>query len=291
MDDRLVAAAERACAVAGVRDGTLDTGVAGLKIARRPEPSALEAMVYEPLVCFVVQGAKDTGTKAGSVRASAGRLLVVSHDIPIVSKIVEATAARPYLALILPLDLSVLRGLEEEIGGAGGGAGAVSRALSLHEADAPLREAFGRLLDLVERPGEAGVLGPLVQKEIHYRLLSSPQGATLRALLQADGHAGRIGQVIAHLRAHVADPLATEELARLAGMSRSSFHEHFKTVTATTPLQYQKELRLLQARERLQAGGQSVSAVAFEVGYESPTQFSREYARKFGASPRHDLRA
>ena len=289
MDDRVVAAAERACAVAGVRDGTLDTGVAGLKIARRPEPSALEAMVYEPLVCFVVQGAKDTGTKAGSVRASAGRLLVVSHDIPIVSKIVEATAARPYLALILPLDLSVLRGLEEEIGGAGGGA--VSRALTLHEAEAPLREAFGRLLELVERPGEAAVLGPLVQKEIHYRLLSSPQGANLRALLQADGHAGRIGQVIAHLRAHVADPLATEELARLAGMSRSSFHEHFRTVTATTPLQYQKELRLLQARERLQAGGQSVSAVAFEGGYESPTQFSREYARKFGASPRHDLRA
>ena len=289
MDDRVVAAAERACAVAGVRDGTLDTGVAGLKIARRPEPSALEAMVYEPLVCFVVQGAKDTGTKAGSVRASAGRLLVVSHDIPIVSKIVEATAARPYLALILPLDLSMLRGLEEEIGGSGGGA--VSRALTLHEAEAPLREAFGRLLELVERPGEAGVLAPLVQKEIHYRLLSSPQGANLRALLQADGHAGRIGQVIAHLRAHVADPLATEELARLAGMSRSSFHEHFRTVTATTPLQYQKELRLLQARERLQAGGQSVSAVAFEVGYESPTQFSREYARKFGASPRHDLRA
>ena len=182
-----------------------------------------------------------------------------------------------------------MRGLEEEIGGSGGGA--VSRALSVHEADAPLREAFGRLLGLVERPGEAGVLGPLVQKEIHYRLLTSPQGATLRALLQADGHAGRIGQVIAHLRAHVADPLTTEELARLAGMSRSSFHEHFRTVTATTPLQYQKELRLLQARERLQAGGQSVSSVAFEVGYESPTQFSREYARKFGASPRHDLRA
>ncbi|MDM8164680.1 AraC family transcriptional regulator [Roseovarius sp.] len=289
VDDRLVAAAERICAVEGVRDGTLKTGVAGLMIARRPEPSALEAMVYEPLVCFVVQGAKDTGTKAGSVRASAGRLLLVSHDIPIVSRIVEATRERPYLALILPLDLSVLRGLEEEIGGAGGGA--VSRALSVHEAEAPLREAFGRLLELVERPGEAGVLGPLVQKEIHYRLLTSPQGANLRALLQTDGHAGRIGQVIAHLRAHVADPLATEELARLAGMSRSSFHEHFRTVTATTPLQYQKELRLLQARERLQAGGQSVSAVAFEVGYESPTQFSREYARKFGASPRHDLRA
>ncbi|MEQ8294567.1 MAG: AraC family transcriptional regulator [Roseovarius sp.] len=288
-DDRLVAAAERICAAEGVRDGTLTTGVAGLMIARRPEPSALEAMIYEPLVCFVVQGAKDTGTKAGSVRASAGRLLLVSHDIPIVSRIVEATRERPYLALILPLDLSVLRGLEEEIGGAG--RGTVRRALSVHEADAPMREAFGRLLGLAERPGEAGVLGPLVQKEIHYRLLTSPQGATLRALLQADGHAGRIGQVIAHLRAHVADPLTTEELARLVGMSRSSFHEHFRTVTATTPLQYQKELRLLQARERLQAGGQSVSAVAFEVGYESPTQFSREYARKFGASPRHDLRA
>lgn len=289
MGDRLLAAAERVCAAAGVTDGTLRTGVAGLAVARRPALSALEAMVYEPLVCFVLQGTKETGTQGGSVRASAGRLLVVSHDIPIVSRIVEATVERPYLALILPLDMAVLRGLEAEIGGADGGP--AGRALSVHEAEAPLREAFGRLLDLVERPGEAGVLGPLVQKEIHYRLLTSPEGANLRALLQTDGHAGRIGQVIAHLRAHVADPLATEELARLAGMSRSSFHEHFKTVTATTPLQYQKELRLLQARERLQAGGQSVSAVAFEVGYESPTQFSREYARKFGASPRHDLRA
>ncbi|MEQ8899128.1 MAG: AraC family transcriptional regulator [Roseovarius sp.] len=288
-DDRLVAAAERICATDGVRDGTVDAGVAGLMIARRPALSALEAMLYEPLVCFVVQGAKEVGTKGGSVRASAGRLLVVSHDVPIVSKIVEATGERPYLALILPLDMAMLRSLEAEINGASGGQ--AGRALALHEADAPLRDAFGRLLDLAERPGEAGVLGPLVQKEIHYRLLASPQGASLRALLDSDGRAGRISTVIAHLRAHVGDPLATEDLARLAGMSRSSFHEHFKTVTATTPLQYQKELRLLQARERLQAGGNSVSAVAFEVGYESPTQFSREYARKFGASPRHDLRA
>ncbi|MBY5986651.1 AraC family transcriptional regulator [Roseovarius atlanticus] len=286
--DRKIAAAERVCAAAGVADGTVDTGVARLAIARRPALSPLEAMIYEPLVCFVLQGAKDTGTQGGGVRASAGRMLVVSHDVPIVSRIVEATPHRPYIALILPLDLSILRELVPEVDG--DQAGGTGRAMTLHEADDPLCDAFARLLDLVERPGEAGVLGPLVQREIHYRLLVSPQGATLRALL-ADGPAGRISDVIAHLRAHVAEPVRTEALARLAGMSRSTFHARFKAVTATTPLQYQKEMRLLQAREHLRLGGQSVSSVAFAVGYESPTQFSREYTRKFGAPPREDLRA
>ncbi|MFN3208968.1 MAG: AraC family transcriptional regulator N-terminal domain-containing protein [Roseovarius sp.] len=295
MDDRLVAAAEGVCAKAGLVDGTVETGVAGMMIARRPERTAMEAMIYEPLVCFVLQGAKETGVRGGSVRASEGRMLVVSHDVPIVSRIVEATRARPYLVLILPLDVAMLRALAAEAGEsgaqgqAGGGAGA--RALSVHAADPALRDAFARLLDLVDRPAEAAVLAPLVQREIHYRLLVSPQGASLRALLEADGRAGRISDVIAHLRANVARPVRTETLARLAGMSRSTFHAHFKSVTATTPLQYQKELRLLQARERLQSGGQSVSSVAFAVGYESPTQFSREYTRKFGGPPREDLRA
>ena len=285
--DRMIAAAERVCAAAGVADGTFETGVVRLAVARRPVLTAMEAMIYEPLVCFVLQGAKEVGTQGGTVRASAGRMLVVSHDVPIVSRIIETTRERPYIALILPLDLSILRKLMSEM--EEDQVGRIGRALTLHEADEPLCDAFARLLDLVERPGEAGVLGPLVQREIHYRLLLSPQGATLRALL-AGGPAGRISDVIAHLRAHVADPVRTEELARLAGMSRSTFHTRFKAVTATTPLQYQKEMRLLQAREHLRLGGQSVSSVAFAVGYESPTQFSREYARKFGAPPREDLR-
>lgn len=172
--DRMIAAAERVCAAAGVADGTVDTGVARLAIARRPALSPLEAMIYEPLVCFVLQGAKDTGTQGGGVRASAGRMLVVSHDVPIVSRIVEATPHRPYIALILPLDLSILRELVSEVDE--DRAGGTGRAMTLHEADDPLCDAFARLLDLVERPGEAGVLGPLVQREIHYRLLVSPQG-------------------------------------------------------------------------------------------------------------------
>ncbi|MBK7400694.1 MAG: helix-turn-helix domain-containing protein [Myxococcales bacterium] len=132
------------------------------------------------------------------------------------------------------------------------------------------------------------MLGPLVLKEIHYRLLVAPFGGMLRRLLRHDSQASAIARAIGHIRGDIRSPLAIPELARRVGMSTSSFHQHFKTITSTTPLQYQKELRLLEAR-RLLAGGASVTATAFEIGYESPSQFSREYARKFGVPPSQDI--
>jgi AraC-like DNA-binding protein len=130
---------------------------------------------------------------------------------------------------------------------------------------------------------------PLIRKELHFRLLLAPHGAMLRQLVSHDSHASCIARAIERIRESFRAPLAVPELAQAAGMSPSSFHKHFKTITETTPLQYQKDLRLLEARRLLQEGHHSVSETAFEVGYESPTQFSREYARKFGASPRNDI--
>jgi AraC-like DNA-binding protein len=158
-----------------------------------------------------------------------------------------------------------------------------------HRADPTLLDALRRYLELVDSPADAKVLGPLVSREIHYRLLVAPFGGMLRRLIRRDSNASAIARAIGHLRGDLCSPVVIPDLARRVGMSTSSFHKHFKAVTATTPLQYQKELRLLEARRLLTTGGASVTAVAYEVGYESSSQFSREYARKFGVPPSRDM--
>ena len=146
-----------------------------------------------------------------------------------------------------------------------------------------------RYLELMNAPMDAQVLGPMILKEIHYRLLLSPIGGMLRNLLSVDSQASRVAKSIQWIRSRFREPLVVGELAQVAGMSQSSFHEHFKSVTGTTPLQYQKDLRMIEARTLLERGVPSVSFAGFEVGYESPTQFSRDYSRKFGCSPKHHL--
>lgn len=142
--------------------------------------------------------------------------------------------------------------------------------------------------EIADSPADAKVLGPLLSKEIHYRLLTAPFGGMLRSLMHHDSHASAIARAIGHLRGDIRARIEIPVLARRVGMSASSFHKHFREVTSTTPLQYQKELRLIEARRLLRTGGASVSAAAFDVGYESPSQFSREYARKFGVPPSQD---
>ena len=146
-----------------------------------------------------------------------------------------------------------------------------------------------RYLDLMDKPLDAQVLGPMILKELHFRLLLSPIGGMLRNLLSVDSHASRIAKSIQQIRVRFREPLVVGALARVAGMSPSSFHHHFKSVTGTTPLQYQKDLRMIEARTLLERGVPSVSFAGFEVGYESATQFSRDYSRKFGCSPKHHL--
>jgi AraC-like DNA-binding protein len=252
----------------------------GLRLLWQPRATAFEASVYEPVVCLIVQGRKATTFGERTLEAGAGQCLLVSHDLPVVSRVLEA----PYLSLLLDVELGLLRTLYDEVADAGFDA-PPARALEVHEADAALLDALHRYLALVDSPTDAKVLGPLITKEVHYRLLIAPFGGMLRHLVRHDSQASAVARAIAHIRRDYRLPIAVAELARSVGMSTSSFHKHFKSVTASSPLQYQKDLRLLAARQLLVGGQASVSDVAFQVGYESPSQFSREYARKFGGPP------
>lgn len=266
-------------------------GVGGLSIVRTRGPTPLRNTLYVPLLCFVLQGAKETRLGDRMVRFSAGDALIVSIDIPTVSQVVGASAAEPYVAAALEIDLALLRSLqaEAELDHEETDDGA---AIASGRGGPGLASAMQRLFDLHDRPqAEQRAIAPLIVREIHFRMLFEGHGGMLRRLSRSDSHESRINRAILKLQKDYAQPIAINELASLAGMSASSFHEHFKAVTATTPLQYQKDLRLLIARQKLAAGAEPVSAIAFDVGYESPTQFSREFARKFGHAPSQERRA
>ena len=264
------------------------TPVDGLIAVHSHRPTALEGALYEPSFCLILQGRKSVQLGELELEFAVQDAVIVSHDLPVLAKITEAQQSRPFVALALEIDLALVQALRGEIGEDTTASGP-TRSLERGQADPPLIQAMARLFELVDQPQDAQVLAPLVRREIHYRLLKAPHGQTLRQLLEHRSHASQIARAIAVLRRSFAEPLSVNELAHAAGMSESSFHEHFKSLTATSPLQYQKSLRLLEARRLLAAGAHNVTETAFEVGYQSPNQFSREYSRHFGHSPRHDL--
>ena len=281
---RLTECALRIVPPASTRGAQVVSPRRGLFLLRQHERTAFEANLYDPMLCLILQGCKEMSFGEHRFRLRAGECALVSHDLPIVSRVREA----PYLVLLLDIEVEVLRSLYEEVGELVALEGE-ARALEVHRADAHLLETMGRYLALAESEMDARVLGPMVLREVHYRLVASPLGHMLRRLLRHDSHASSIARAIALLRKDFRSPIVVEELARTVGMSVSSFHKHFKAVTSSSPLQYQKGLRLLEARRQLVAGAASVTTVAFDVGYESPSQFSREYARRFGWPPSHDV--
>lgn len=263
-------------------------GLPGLSIYRSVSLTQLDAMIYQPVVCLIVQGEKQTTIGDQTVTLAEGQCVVVGHDLPVLARITTASVRRPYLSLIIRLDLDVLRSLdvaledfEQEP--------REPRSIEVSPVSEPVIDVLGRYLALADDPVEAKVLLPLVEQELHFRLLRSESGAMLRALANRESHASSVARAIRQLRESFRETLDVTELARSVGMSASSFHRHFKSMTMTTPLQYQKDLRLTEARRLLRTGERSVSSAAFAVGYESPSQFSREYSRKFGASPSADL--
>jgi AraC-like DNA-binding protein len=258
--------------------------VPGLQLLRYPVRTEFEASIYEPVLCLILQGRKKTSFGERTIDVGAGECLLVSHDLPVVSRITQA----PYLALLLDIELDVLRGLYDELGAAAL-EGKESRALEVHVATAPLLDALGRYLALTESSTDARVLAPMITREVHYRLLTAPFGGMLRRLIRHDSHASAIARAIAFIRGNFRAPMVVADLAQHVGMSVASFHRQFKAVTTSSPLQYQKDLRLLEARRLLRSGAASVSTAAYEVGYESPNQFSREYTRRFGRPPKDDL--
>jgi AraC-like DNA-binding protein len=256
----------------------------GLLLLRQNAPSSFEASLYEPVLCLILQGRKQVSIGEQTLSFGPGECLLVSHDLPVCSRITKA----PYLALVLEVDVATVRKLYDEVAESALDS-ELARAAETHRADPGLLDALCRYLALADSPADAKVLGPLISKEIHYRLLVAPFGGMLRSLIRHDSNASAIARAIGHIRDDIRSPIAIPDLARRVGMSASSFHKHFKTITSTTPLQYQKELRLLEARRLLKTGGASVTTAAYDVGYESPNQFSREYARKFGVPPSRDV--
>lgn len=262
----------------------LQTGIDGFTVMYQTAPTALEPILYQPIFCLVLQGAKQVCLGKQALTFGKMESLIVSVDLPTVARIVKASPAEPYAALALALDMALMRELAEEVSEdeiREEQAGTVATGAA---GDA-LLDAVGRLFALKDKPSAGRVLEPMVRREIHYLLLAAEHGAMLRTMSRADSHACRIARAISLIRSDFSRSLPTGELAGIAGMSVSAFHDHFKSITATTPLQFQKQLRLLEARRLMLAGRHSVSGAAFEVGYESPTQFSREYSRMFGAPP------
>jgi AraC-like DNA-binding protein len=258
-----------------------------LIVLRREEVSDIEAVVYEPVICLILQGRKETSIGDQFADLGPGDALLVSHDLPVVSRITVASPKEPYLAVILKLDLGLVRGLYEQLADIVQ-ADAEGRSLAAARAEPVLISTLERYLDLMDSPLDAEVLGPAILREIHYRLLLSPSGRMLSNLLVVDSHASRVAKAIRQLRRDFRAPLTLTELAKTAGMSATSFHHHFKAVTGTTPLQYQKDLRLIAARALLTEKSKTVTDVALATGYESPTHFSRDYKRKFGKPPSRD---
>ena len=259
--------------------------VAGLTTVRALSPSGIDHVIARPLICLILQGSKQVAMGARTLTVSAGDSLLISADVPIVSQITHASRSEPYLAIALELDSAVLAALATEMDPAPDSEVA---PVQVQPTETEVADAALRLLRLLDRPAAAAVLRPQRVRELHYWLLAGGHGASIRRLGWTDGHAARITRAVAILRAEFANPLPVERLAASAGMSPSSFHEHFRTVTSLSPRQFQKQLRLIEARRLMVSEGASAGRAAFAVGYESVPQFTREYARMFGMPPARD---
>jgi AraC-like DNA-binding protein len=261
------------------------TPVSGMSVVRHFGATDVVPVLYRPIFCLVLQGAKQTCLGDEIVTFSQRQSVIVGLDLPTFARVVEASRERPYVALALQIDMALIKELAAEIEDLRNEDGPVT-AIASGEADDAIVNAMERLFGLLDKPGAMPILCPLLMREIHFWLLSATHGSLLRQLVQANSNAARISEAIIQIRRNYAEPLRIPDLARAAGMSESGFHQHFKAICGTTPLQFQKRLRLIEARRLMVSENQSVSSAAGAVGYESPTQFSREFARMFGSSPR-----
>ncbi|MCK9685523.1 AraC family transcriptional regulator [Scleromatobacter humisilvae] len=270
------------------RPGAPETALAGVRVLVSGMPTKTAHGVSEPGVGIVAQGAKQTVVGDRVFEYGEGDFVISSVDLPISSRVTHATAALPYLACRMALNPAAIASLLLEAPGVDELV-SVPCGMGVHKASADLLEAAVRLLRLLDSPRDAPVLRPLIEREILWRLLCGPQGGRVRQIGLADSRLAQVSHAIRHIRQHFAESLSVDGLAGLATMSVSSFHRHFRAVTAMTPIQFQKQIRLQEARSRLLADAGDVAAVGFAVGYDSASQFSREYSRMFGAPPGRDV--
>jgi AraC-like DNA-binding protein len=287
MIDELLDHARRYADAHADRSGVAATPVEGMVILRETAPTMLQYAVSKPLVALVLQGGKRVMMGSQTFDFGAGESLLITTDVPTVSQITAASRLLPYYSLVLELDPSVIAGLVDQIGPV---PFETDQPVRVDRTEAEVADTALRLLRLLDRLDTLAVLGPQLSRELHYWLLSGRHGAAIRALGVSDSHAQRVARAVALLRDHYAEPVKVEALADTAGMSLSAFHVHFRTITSLSPLQFQKQLRLIEARRRMLAQGEAVSDAAYGVGYESVPQFTREYSRMFGQPPGRDIR-
>jgi AraC-like DNA-binding protein len=266
------------------------TGIPGLTLHRRIAPTAPCSMTYEPGVTVIAQGRKRVDLRGTTFMYGEGQYLLTSVDLPIVSQIVEASEETPCLAMSLKLEMPVIRELlnREEMHAAESPSD--GPAMATGEATVEFLGACCRLMDLLNTPQDIPFLSGLIQREIIYRILRGPEGERLRAIATLGDQSHRTAKAIAWIKANYAKPLRVEDLAQIAGMGMSTLHHHFRALTAMSPLQYQKQIRLQAARGRMLVDGLDAASAAFEVGYESASQFNREYSRLFGQPPMRNIR-
>ena len=268
-------------------DGFNATAIQGLSFICATQPSAPIQATYAPACCVIVQGAKKVTAGQHILRYGPGDFLVSSVDMHVVGQVTEASPAHPYLCLYLQLDMTQLGALVGDMPARAGEPSEMGMFVS--KMNEPLLESLTRLTRLLETPEDIPVLAELMKREIFYRLLQSPRGHSIRQLVMAGSQLQRISKAIHLIKAHFDKPLRVEELAQSVNMSTSSLHAHFKQVTQLSPMQYQKRLRLQEARRLMLMEVTDAANAAFQVGYESPSHFSREYARLFGAPPIKDI--
>lgn len=271
------------------RDGIHPTLIPGLKCIKGSALSMKFPVVYEPSFCLIVQGEKEVMLEEERYRYAPSQFLMVSVDLPVTGQVVLANRDVPYLSIQIDLDLRQINELIPEIESCDTRSLPSSRGLFVGEADVALVGVVLRLVELLESPGDIDFLAPLIKRELYYRLLKGPYGSRVVQMAVQGGNMQRISQVIRFLKSNFDQPVCITQMVDMANMSPSSFHAHFKEVTAMSPLQYQKRLRLLEARRIMLVDAVDASKAAYRVGYESPSQFSREYSRMFGAPPLRDI--
>jgi len=264
--------------------GAIDTAIPGLAITMARQTTQPAIGMFQPRFCLVLQGAKEVMIGERRMRYDPSNYFIASLEVPATGCIIEASASDPYIGLSMVLEPEALAALLAEMPAA---ADSDVASFAVNPVSAQLLDPCVRLLSLLDAPADIPVLASMLQREILYRLLQGPQGGALRQIARADSRLGQVRRAIAWIREHFDQALRVEALAEIAGMSAASFHRHFKAATAMSPLQYQKSIRLQQAR-RMLATKQDAARVGYAVGYESASQFSREYARQFGLPPARD---
>ncbi|SDP07739.1 AraC family transcriptional regulator [Desulforhopalus singaporensis] len=290
LDEAMVALAEKIDRWTLARGNEPATAYPPLSIYRQEAPTELISYLQEPSLCLIVQGKKRVFLGEETYYYDKDHYLITAVDLPIIAQIFEASSNDPYLGLTLKLEKKQIAQmlLDDHISISRNQAS--DRGLVVSKIELEIVQAILRLIDLLEHPADIPVLAPLIQREILYRLLISEQGKRLQQIAMVGSHSHQIARAIEWLKENYAKSFKVEDLATYSGMSTSSLHYHFRALTAMSPLQFQKRLRLNEARQLMLMEQKDATTAAFEVGYESPSQFSREYSRLFGNPPSRDIK-